>query len=188
MSLTAKRKRELILWLAVIGIAGAFQFWRGSPVDGVIFSLAALAIFYVGIRKKDLTTIGRTSFFRKYASIYLVIAVSPMAIARIHTHPATVAILAIFPLVLVSREEFDHIPRTRHSMTRSTVLWSIVATAMAVFELAAYITGQITTRDSDFPTISMLVDPMLHHFPGRLLFVAIWTYIGYSLIFAKKKN
>lgn len=184
--MNTRQKREISLWLAVFTVTAVFQFWRASRLDGMIFLIIIALLAFSAFSKRDFTTYGDQPEFRKWGALYLGAIAFTLMLSTIHTLPALVALLATVPLLLISREKYEHVAPPKKAMVRSSLLWSGIAVAAAIWELVSYILGAVTGDDTKTPTISMLVDPILHHPEGRFFFVLIWTLIGYELLFTRK--
>jgi hypothetical protein len=180
------RLREYSFWLAVFTATAVFQFWRASELDGLIFIaiIAALTISLVDTR--GFTTYGGSHRYRRWGTIYLIAIVTLLAFSRIHTLPAMAALLAAVPLLLLSRERHSRHHHPREAIIRSTLIWGAFTVAVGLWELLSYITGEVSGDDKKTPTISMLVDPFLHHSAGRITFVVLWGFVGYELLFHRK--
>jgi hypothetical protein len=66
--------------------------------------------------------------------------------------------------------------------------WGLWAFVFAVIELIAFIGGFLTNDDSSFPTISIILDPVLETQLGRAVFVALWLMAGVYLLGVRKKR
>jgi hypothetical protein len=53
---------------------------------------------------------------------------------------------------------------------------------MAVCELFAYIWANVFKDDMSFPTISVLVNPVLESPYGRSVFLVLWMLIGVGML------
>jgi len=91
----------------------------------------------------------------------------------------TIAIFVAWRRTLESKVEK---PARTPAITRSIFLWSSIAVANALWELASYILGEVTKRDDATPTITMLVAHFIAHPIGKLFFVALWLFAGYSIL------
>lgn len=180
--------REYSLWLAVFSITSAFQFWRASFLDGLIFLIVITGLTITAFSKNSSINLGNNPSFKKYGALYLGAIAFVLLFAPVHEQPAKGALVALLPLLLISREKHEHPAHSISSMARSTVAWSALAVIASVWELASYILGSITGNDARTPTISMLVDPFLQHAEGRFIFIFIWTLIGYELLFVRKSR
>jgi hypothetical protein len=183
----SKQLREVSLWLGVFTITAVFQFWRASELDGLIFIVIIALLAISAFSERDFTTIGSDPRFKKFGVAYLAFITLTLFLSRIHTAPAMFALLAAVPLLLISREKYDHFSFPNIAMVRSTVIWSAIAVVAAMWELTCFVLGVITGNDEKTPTLSMLIDPILHHPEGRIFFVVIWAFIGYELLFLRKR-
>ena len=180
--------REVSLWLVIFSITATFQFWRASELDGLIFIVIIALLAISAFSERDFNTLGGNPRFARWGGLYLIALLAILATSHIHTLPPLVAMLAAAPLLLISREKHEHIPPAKIAITRSAIAWSILALALAFWELFSYILGALSGDDARTPTISMLIDPAIQHNDGRILFVIVWGYIGYELLFLKKRR
>jgi hypothetical protein len=69
------------------------------------------------------------------------------------------------------------------AIKRSALVWSLWAVALCAWEATAFILSVTTPNGgANFPTISILLDPVVESIPGRILFVGLWLAGGLSLI------
>ena len=66
--------------------------------------------------------------------------------------------------------------------------WGVWACLFAVIELVAFIGGFLTNDDDTFPTISIILDPVLETQLGRAVFVALWLMAGIFLLGVRKRR
>ena len=179
MEVTGRVRRELFIWSSIFAIAGIFQFYRGAPLDGVIFFVAVILIATTNTTKFIPLKYIKT---RSVKGSYL-ITVGVLTTFKVHTDPALISILLFVPLILLTKSDshFDGIATL--PMFRSVGVWAALGVSVACYEMLNFIVGEVTHRPYHYPTISMLVDPMLHSALGRALFVICWGLIGYKIIF-----
>ncbi|MEY4423767.1 MAG: hypothetical protein RLZZ258_870, partial [Actinomycetota bacterium] len=67
-------------------------------------------------------------------------------------------------------------------------IWITLALMMAVSELFAFIFAEVYKDDSSFPTISVLVNPVLDSPYGRAIFLIVWMAIGVGLLQIRRKR
>ena len=90
--------------------------------------------------------------------------------------------LALLPLAIWA-VDFKHAPiRSPKFVMHTRWLWLTLALTMALVELGAYIAANILKDDRNWPTVSVLVGPVLEAPFGRLVFVAIWVAIGWGML------
>lgn len=181
VEVTERIRRELLIWSAVFAIAGAFQFYRGAPLDGAIFFIAIALIVTTNTAKfilfKDIKN-------RNIKGIYLII-VGILTTFKVHTDPALISILLFVPIILLTKSDAQFNGMTTLPMMRSVGIWAALGVAVAFYEMLNFIVGNVTYRPYHYPTISMLFDPMLHSSIGRAFFVLCWGWVGYKIIFRK---
>lgn len=173
-----RRYRHPWIWMFVIVVA--FQVFRGSIADALIFgSFAGLAILsQSGRREQFLRQIPHVT--RKQVLIGVAgLAVVMTALPR-HSVAYGLLFLLIGCYVILTSWYADSGAKERRNLpvSRATVLWRTYGIALCLWELAANILGQLNNTLSEFPTISVLVDPMLDHPLGKAGFVLLWLMSG----------
>lgn len=175
-----------IAWIVVMAIMASFQAWRGTYVDAALFfGLAAMLLI-------DRLTQGRIFIFKKHlvAPKWVTIAVTSsfaliLIIAPRHSVYDLVAFIFIGITVLLlawepapDREKLPH-----RALVRSAVMWSILAVALCLWEMLAFILSVTTPNGGEnFPTISVLLDPFVESLGGRIVFVSLWLAAGLGLL------
>jgi hypothetical protein len=67
-------------------------------------------------------------------------------------------------------------------MARTKWIWLTLALFMAVSELFAYIWANVYQDDKTYPTISIIVNPVLESPYGRGVFLMLWMLIGVGVL------
>jgi len=105
---------------------------------------------------------------------------------RRYTYPMTVAvgIPAAAAVVWAWRVPPRPVrPGTRRMHPPGVALWLAVFVGAALWELAALLFQPSLMVDSPaHPTVSVLLDPILSHHPGRSVGLAVWLAIGWFLV------
>ncbi|NMI02152.1 hypothetical protein [Pseudonocardia acidicola] len=99
--------------------------------------------------------------------------------ARPLTAPAAVAVLApgVLLLVLRARHPVAPLPSTARPVA-AAVLWLGLGVLFGLWELAAALWGD----DAAHPTFSLMLDPVLATYPGRVLGYLGWLALGRWLV------
>ncbi len=176
-----KTKREFLIWSGIFFIAGLFQFYRGAPLDGIIFFIAIALIASTNTSKY--IPLKRIKI-RNIKGAYLIL-VGVLTTFKVHTDPALITILLFVPIILFTKKDDQFNGTATLTMIRSVGIWAALAVAIACYEMLSFIAGNVTHREYHYPTISMLIDPMLHSSVGRPLFVLCWGWVGYKIVFPK---
>ena len=104
------------------------------------------------------------------AASYVLLA----ATARPLTGPAAAAVLLLG--VAVVSIGVRRAPRRRATVDRSALLvWPALGGALCMLELVAFVAG----NDHAYPTLSLLLDPVLSTYPGRVVGYALWLWFGF---------
>ena len=181
-----------VLWILVLSIMASFQTWRGAYVDGILFySLVAMLVIdrltggRIRILKQPIVA-PKVVTFAITGTLALVLVVAPR-----HGWVDLVTMVAIGATVLLLAWEppTDRVERPRKALRRSALSWSILGVALCVWEALAFIFSVTMPNGAvNYPTISVLLDPVLENVWGRIFFVGLWLAGGLGLLrFWRKK-
>lgn len=68
------------------------------------------------------------------------------------------------------------------------MIWFVIGTLTCIFELGNYFASDITHDDKSFPTLTVLVDPIVANSWGKVVFVVVWAGIGAGLLRVSTKR
>lgn len=177
-------------WLPVLVFVTAFHFNRGSIGDAVIFGIGCL-IMIVDWKKFIPWHMPEPPKINAWG-IGLVIAVSfsVLLLTERNGWQDKVLLLTLAPIALVMVYYRDHGPKpgATKQMARTKWIWMTLALVMAVSELFAYIFAAVYKDDKTYPTISILVNPVLESPWGRAMFLTLWLLIGVGLLQIRKRR
>lgn len=178
------RHRKLSLWVAAFALCSALQVFRGAAGDSYIFvSGTILLILSTTLLEKLEFPSHRLASGRHLDWSGLVLLV---ALAFTPRHSAFDFGIFVLLLPIVVTLAWGERSRPRQPLTKrdriTRFAWSAWAIAMCLWEFAANILGQLSTDPNNFPTISVLVDPLLKPEIGQAGYVAVWLSVGYYLL------
>jgi hypothetical protein len=112
-----------------------------------------------------------------------------LALVPRHTPLQAIIVLAILPLALRFAWYSDRGPKDKpdERMKRSRMAWAAGGVGLMLWEFAANIFGQLDGSLHSFPTISVLIDPILDNIFGQAVFVVLWLLIGVTFLKIWKK-
>lgn len=174
-----------VLWICVLTIMASFQTWRGAYIDGVLF-YAIVAMLVI-----DRLTGGRIRLLKQPVIVPKVVTVGitgtlalVLIVAPRHGWIDLVTMVAIGVTVLILA--WEPAPNRRElpekALKRSALLWSMLAVGLCVWEALAFILSVTMPIGTDFPTVSVLLDPALENLWGRIFFVVLWLAGGLGLL------
>lgn len=171
-------------WFWVFAITTALQVFRGSPKDTIIFSLSGVAVWIsasgvLGNRFGNKIRVNRAWTF--WGVVLFAIA---LTVIDRHGYIDGALILALLPLVLRLVWYSDTGPKDKPDprMARSRTLWTILCLGITAWEFMANILGQLAGSLTIYPTISVLIDPLLDTKYGQAGFVILWLALGIGLL------
>ena len=178
-------RREL-LWLGVLSIMAVFQLWRGAWVDGGIF-VALLAVLIVDTLSGGRIALVRRPVMLRRTTIVMSAAVVAAVLIVAPRHGIVVMVTMVMVGVAVAILAWPATPdrdrRPDRAYARSSTLFSLVGALFCLWEAFAYILSNTLPGFNDaFPTISVLLDPVVGDAAGRTFFVIVWVVAGLALI------
>ena len=182
-----------VLWVCVLGTMAGFQTWRGALVDGALFFLIT------GMLILDRLTGGRIRLIKTPMDLprWVVIAITSVLGVVLVVSPrhgwvdlVTMVLIGLTVLVLAWNPRPKRPFRGALAIKRSALVWSLWGVALCAWEATAFILSvTVPGGNENFPTISVLLDPVVESIPGRILFVGLWLAGGLSLIgFFRKRG
>ena len=174
-----------ILWICVLTIMATFQTWRGAYIDGVLF-YAIVATLVI-----DRLTGGRVRLLKQPVIVPKVVTLGitgtlalVLIVAPRHGWIDLVTMVAIGVTVLILA--WEPAPARRElperALKRSALIWSILAVGLCVWEALAFVLSVTMPVGTDYPTVSVLLDPALENLWGRIFFVVLWLAGGLGLL------
>lgn len=89
-------------------------------------------------------------------------------------------LLSLAPIAIAAVNFKDAAIKSPKFVIRSRIIWLTLIMSMAVVELVAYIVANILQDDKNWPTVSVLVLPVLDSPIGRTIFMVIWVGAGWG--------
>jgi hypothetical protein len=167
-------------WTPMFAFICMFHIVRGVPSDALLFGIFTLIEIasWKGwlptfsdapklnpwIVRGVLVAAGAVLFFSErngILDVFLLLALAPIALGAVNFKSETIK-----PSRLVIRTRW---------------IWLTLTLAMAMVELVAYIVANILKDDKNWPTVSVLVGPVLDAPLGRAIFMVIWVGAGWGM-------
>ncbi|MEO0061117.1 MAG: hypothetical protein RL343_735 [Actinomycetota bacterium] len=191
MYLVAKFKEQLRginPWLPVFVFVVAFHLNRGSIGDAIIFGLGSLILIADWKRWIPWHMPERPKVSGWVIALALGVSFVILLTTERNGWQDVVLLITLAPIALVMVYYRDHGPKPSSTrvMARTKWIWMTLALSMAVAELFAYIFAAVYKDDRSFPTVSVLVNPVLESPIGRSVFLVLWMLIGVGLLQVRK--
>lgn len=165
-------------------VTALFHFFRGAPVDGSFFLvvtalLVADAVGWVRIpvptpRLPRLVTL---LVLAVVLGVLLVLAPRHGIIEGFIVSAIGVSTLA------VAWESGGNRAKKSRALQKSLVLFTAVGVIGCLIEVSSYVLGLPSAQAMfDHPSISLLLDPFVDAFPGRVIFTGLWLASGIWLL------
>lgn len=177
-------------WLPPMIYVVIFHVMRGSYGDALIFAAGSLILIADWKKWIKWSMPERPKFKRWTVLLAIALASSVLFFSERGGWQDIVLLLALAPIALSLVYYRDHGPKpsTTRVMNRTRWLWLTLAVTMCVSELFAYIWANAFKDDETYPTISVIVNPVLESPYGRGVFLALWMLIGIGLLQVWRKR
>lgn len=177
-------------WLPVFAFVTAFHLNRGSNIDALIFGLGALLLIADWKKLIPWHMPENPKISTRAVAFVIAVSCSILFFSERNGWQVQMLLLTLAPIAIVMVYYRDHGPKPGATIqtTRSKWVWMTLALVMAVSELFAYIFATVFKDDFSYPTISILVKPVLESPYGRGVFLTLWMLIGIGLLQIRKKR
>lgn len=171
-------------WVWFFAITAAFQIFRGSFGDTIIFGLggALVAVAASGAVNRDFLSRHQVHLAASLpVAIGLVLALS---LLPRHSPIHAGIFISILPLVIAlvwHRDSGEKVKPTVQER-RARTLWAALCVGICIWELGANILGQLNSTLTEFPTLSVLIDPSLDTPLGQGIFAILWLAAGWGFL------
>lgn len=162
----------------------ALQIFRGSFFDTTVFSLCTVAIWISASGVLGAKFGKRLKIARPWLLWGVVIFTVALSVFPRHSYVHGILVLALLPIVLRLVWYTDRGPKEKPDphQARARIVWAVLALLLTGWEFMANILGQLVNSLHIYPTISVLIDPMLDTLYGQAVFVVLWLSIGIGLL------
>jgi hypothetical protein len=171
-------------WLPPMVYVAIFHIMRESWVDAAIFTIGSLLVIADWKKWLKWEMPERPKLSKTPVLLAILLASSILFFSERGGWQDTVLLLALAPIALYMVYYRDHGPKPSSTklMNRTRWLWLTLATILCLSELFAYIWANAFKDDESYPTISIIVNPVLESPYGRGIFLLVWMLIGVGLI------
>lgn len=171
-------------WLPVFAFVTMFHIMRGSTGDAIIFGVGTALLIADWKKLIPFHMPARPQVSLTALLVVMAISSAILFFSERSGWQDKVLLLALAPIAVVMVYYRDHGPKPSSTklMARTKWIWMTLALVMAVSELFAYIFAEVFKDDKTYPTISILVNPILDSPYGRAIFLIIWMAIGVGLL------
>ncbi len=185
-----KQRLSFNPWVVVFVGTAIFHVLRGSLEDILIFGGAAVFMLsqvfgFTAFGFKSQPKLGIVTI-----ASFVIFAAAVLYLAPRHSLINLMLLLAIIPIgaVLILYVDDRIQPAPTQQVVRARWLWGTWAVVFALIELIAYVGSKLTQDLGQFPTISVLLDPVLETALGRAAFVALWLGFGVYLFGVRRRR
>lgn len=171
-------------WLPVFAFVTMFHIMRGSTGDAIIFGVGTALLIADWKKLLRWHMPERPKFGKASVVIAILLSSSVLFLSERGGWQDIVLLLALAPIALTMVYYRDHGPKPSSTrlMARTKWIWLSLALVMAVSELFAYIWASVFEDDQSYPTISIIVNPVLESPYGRGIFLILWMLIGVGIL------
>jgi len=167
-----------------------FQWWRGARVDGVLFTVAVALVLVDLVKGSPAQPLIRRRVLPRGAILTCAAIVGVILIATprngwLDLVGVVLAGAGVMFLAWSPQRARDVRPDT--AVRRSSTSWALLAISLSVWEALALVVSATsplaaTISLQAFPTVSVLLDPVLRSWAGQVFFVGCWLVTGLALL------
>lgn len=161
-------------------ITMSFQVFRGSASDAIIFALFVALAAMSQADKPARMLPAQPHYTRR--QVLIGVAALGVLLAAMPRHTVWYGVLfvliAVFVVVTSWQPDSGKKEPANQRISRAKKFWIAYGVMVCLWELAANILGQLNNTLTEFPTISVLVDPLLDNPIGKAGFVLLWLMSG----------
>lgn len=177
--------RRAAPWIAIAALISATQVVRAQWGDAALFLIVAVALAVDAVQGSPRHPV-RWRRSRLITAIVVLAAGVVLSLAPRYSPPMAVGLVAVgllaLPFAWVGPDAVS-MPVSERASRRSALAWALTVVVACVFELTAFVFGRIAPeRSAEFPSISMVVDPLLHQPWPRAVFILGWLALGLLLV------
>jgi len=168
--------------------SAAMQFWRAALVDGIIYLVAGVTCLLLEIEAFEAFLASlKNRISGKFRYIFIA-AFIELALVRVHTGPALLGFMLLVPALLMVKPPRFIARNTEQALNRSRIILIGLALAFGLTELISLVITLSGINETDFPTVSLLLDPTMHTTAGRVFLLIPYFFVGYGLLFSSEKS
>ena len=177
--------RRITPWAVLFAVIAVWHWWRGADADAVIFSAATALLLIESLRPTALGTAHRTVVRSRV--VVVVGCALTVLLTALPRYSAITAVIVVMCGAGGFRMVWYHLHQRYHAaldtQQRTAIhLWVAATVLLLLVEFSAYLGAVASGSDSDYPTITVLLDPAIDHWWGRTLFSALWLVGGWALV------
>lgn len=173
--------KKITPWFYVLATISIWHIWRGALSDAVIFGLPALLLITDSLGYRPIKIGKRINVKPEIVIIgglfvWAILSFTP----RYNIVVAFIFVLLIFAS-FISIWSFDlgRRPVINAEQKRAKAVWIFLVVALCLVEFGAYAAATLNGGDDDnYPTITVMLDPVLDDTPQRMVLVALWVALG----------
>ena len=171
-------------WLPVFAFVTLFHIIRESYSDALIFAVGSMILILDWKKIRFWRMPKRRAVKGGVLALVVALGCSVLFFSERGGWQDVLLLLALGPaaIYLVYFQDRGPKPSGNGTMVRTKWIWMSLAIFMALSELFAYIWAEVFKDDQTYPTISIIVNPILDSPYGRGLFLLLWILIGLGLL------
>jgi hypothetical protein len=176
-------------WAPMFAFVALFQFLRGANFDAIYFSFIVAILLIDGRKLFPFEFPGKpkaNSLFLAAGAIGLAITLTALP-RRSEIAISLMVVIFLIAMALVWYKDAGPESRRTPELIRSKWLWFAVVIAACLWELTSYIRSDMVGDPLAYPTVSILMGPIMNDPIGRGVFVAVWLLIGFWLFRVRAK-
>lgn len=186
--------KRIDLWTIAVLLAAAWHAARGAVMDTIVFTAASITMIagapplHPKAGERGWFTRFHRPAYKRWAMPLLIVNAFLTLALPWHGwwHYATLSFIGLLAMVLLWPDDpapATHLPITRWVL-RGQWAWALWLLCFLLWEMFAYILAELVHDEAAYPTITVIVAPVIAGFTGHLVFTIGWLAVGW-LMFGK---
>lgn len=173
--------KKITPWFYLMATVSIWHIWRGALGDAVIFGIPAIILLLDSLGFHPIKLTKRIYFKTEFVLVGAILIWAILSFTpRYNSLVSFIFVLLIF-ISFISIWSFDlgRRPKSNQAQKRATVVWITLIVLLCLVEFSAYVAATFNGGDDlNYPTITVVLDPVLNHTPQRMVLVALWIALG----------
>lgn len=172
-------------WIPILALISVWHNWRSVNADTWIFGVPTVILLLDALHFNVIKPHERRHYKPALMQaigigLWVVLAFSPR---HGDIDRWVLGLLGLVSFYLIWTIDVGRRPKVTPLHKRANIAWSVAIVVFCIVEFTAYMFA-ISPNGGDikYPTLSVLLDPLLNQTPSRAVLVLLWLLLGFKLL------
>ena len=178
-------------WIPILALISLWHNWRSVNADTWIFGVPTAILLLDAIRIYIVKPHARK---QPHVALVQATAIGLWVILSFSARHGdldrwVLGVLGVISFYVVWTIDVGRRPKITHLHKRANIAWSIAIVVFCIVEFTAYMLAIAPNGgDLKYPTLSVLLDPLLNQTPSRAVLVLLWLLLGIKILRLKVRS